>query len=764
MVVRYLSFAFAGIFSLAAVFGLDEEEYHYTYDGFELPEEVTMPASEVHPSLWFGAGDLAKIVEKRNVDSVAAGYWAALQDSEFLLAELPAVPSLDDGTKEIHKYYGTLTQIAAYNAFLYQAGDDEKKSAYLAKAVEALLRGYSGPLYQLDPIVKGSAVDEIYQGVWAQNFAAAYDWVQPALSKAQDEAIRSHLVEHARYMYENLWSWASSPHNHLSKPAWGLGSVALCLSDHPEAKAWLERAVAASNANTRYFFSKDGIYREGSHYYLFSFINFVPFLYHYRNTSGYDAFVPFQPAFEWPILTRNGKGWMWNFEDSFIRPYPSQLVAGAYRSASTRLHSRAPLAEVLQWNFQATDYTAFDKSEAKTGYNYTGATWDYTKALMEYLCYEPEIGVAAPDVSPVQFLDSGQSVFRSDWSFNDPQSRTLVFHAVAEADNHAHYDHLSFTLQAENQMMSSDAGYTRSSYGEAMRKDWYLTAEAHNVVLANGKAPGDRAENLAPYSSSRLVSPFFSCEIKEAPYEDGGTHRRLIAMLEGDRYAIMDQVSLPMAGDIGIVMHGGRATLSSLEDLHEWKYQDDDYGPAAGLRQWFWGKGFKTQELSGELTYIKGDFAAFPYLKHFKVGDSGLGLTLLDPVAAEEAGREYVYERKSDTVVVVRNANGNEWISANPTGSYVGESIWKTDANFSYFNTLAGGETQAAGVEVSSLKLGKNIELQLNAPATLAFQVDAEQRSMELYYSSPEAVQGLVRFSGKLYRLDLVGSGKMTLE
>ncbi|MBK1876664.1 heparinase II/III domain-containing protein [Pelagicoccus mobilis] len=760
MRAKFASVLVASVGIVGSLLAIDEREFYHTYDGFALPTEVQMPEKEVHPSLWFDASEVKQVLAKKDADATAKEYWQNLNESEFLLADLPPVPKLEDDKKIVHKYYGTLTQVAAYNGLMYQLSDDAKKKAYLAKATEALKRGYAGPLYQLDPIIKGSAVDEIYQGVWAQNFAAAYDWVQPGLSKQDDEIIRGHLIEHARYTYENLWSWAGSPHNHLSKPAWGLGSTALVLSDHPEAKDWLTRAVKAANATTRYFFAGDGMYREGSHYYIFSFINFVPFLYHYENTTGFDAFSYYQSAFEWPIVTRNGKGWMWNFEDSFIRPYPSHLVAKAFLDTPTLLHSKAPLSEVLQWNYQATDYSAFDASEAKSGFNYTGASWDYAKALVEYLCYDPSIAAAKPDVSPVQFMKSGQSVFRSDWDFNDPKSRTLIFHGVAEADNHEHYDHLSFVLHAENQMMSSDAGYTRKSYGEPMRREWYLTDEAHNVVLANGKAPVDVAPNLAPYSSHRFVTPFFSCEIKEAPYAEGGKHRRLVAMLDGDKYAIADFVALPKAGEIEVVMHGGRATLTSSDALHEWRYSNDDYGPAAGLRQWFWGKGFKAKEYEGELTYIKGDYAPFPYLKHSLQGANALGLSLLDPVSDEETGVEYAYERKSESAVVVKSEDGAEWISVNTNGAEIGESVWKTDALFSYFNAGANG-IQAAAVDCSKLRIGKDMEFELNGSTTLALRNG--ENGLELYFTVENPVQGVARYNGRVYRLDLNNSGMLIL-
>ena len=59
--------------------------------------------------------------------------------------------------------------------------DPEVRDHYIKRARKALERAYDGPIRKLDPIIKGSPVDEIYMGTWLQNYAAAYDWVQPYL-------------------------------------------------------------------------------------------------------------------------------------------------------------------------------------------------------------------------------------------------------------------------------------------------------------------------------------------------------------------------------------------------------------------------------------------------------------------------------------------------------------------------------------------------------------------------------------------------------
>ncbi|MDK2971382.1 MAG: hypothetical protein PWP23_1137 [Candidatus Sumerlaeota bacterium] len=605
------------------------------YTGFAIDETPVLPAAETHPSLWFDADGIAELRARRTQDEVAARLWSKIAESPFATDPIPALPTETDKTT-LHKYFGAMSQIAITSGLLYMGTEDAaEREAWRLRAVEVLLRAYDGPLYEIDPRNSSTAADEIYRGTWAQNYAAAYDWVQPTLTPEQDTAIRERLAREAAYMHENLYDWASRPHNHLSKPAWGLATLELALSDHPDAKDWLALALQASNDNTRYFFSSDGIYREGSHYYIFSLINFVPFLYHYRNVSGVDAFDAFQPAFEWPVAIRNGKGWIPNIEDSYIRPFPSRMVSGAYRNATSRFGAQPSFGAILQWNGDATDFVPFELEEKESGFNYSGASWDYALPTTEFLCYDPSVKPAPPACSPTVFLDSGQTAFRNDWSFNDPAHRYLLFQGVAEADNHEHFEHLSFLIQAENQMMASDAGYSRKSYGEAIRTQWYRTPEAHNVVMVDGKAPGDIAENWTPPSRDRIDTSFFDFEEKSAAYASGGTHARAIAFPGQEYFVVADRIQLPQPGEIAFVFHGGRAALDNNGTQCTWTYENDRYGPTAKLFSHFLSTGATLARKEGEVTYIKGDYAAFPYITNTLNADEALFLSVFVPAAID---------------------------------------------------------------------------------------------------------------------------------
>ena len=100
-------------------------------------------------------------------------------------------------------------------------------------------------------------------------------------------------------------------------------------------------------------------------------------------------------------------------------------------------------------------------------------------------------------------------------------------------------------------------------------------------------------------------------------------------------------------GKIAAAFHGGRGTftapkpgegaLATTARRHTWNYSADRYGPAAELRSWIAAPGATLAEKKGELTYIKGDFAEFPYLEVDATTDHAAWLTLLKPARAGDA-------------------------------------------------------------------------------------------------------------------------------
>ncbi|TWU46112.1 Heparinase II/III-like protein [Rubripirellula tenax] len=702
----------------------EEKANYQTYNGFTCDSVPKLPAKETHPSLWFRAEDVGAMRAKKDQDEQAARLWKQVAQSEYLTMELQPEPSADDEKNTIHQYYGFMSQIAKYAGFMIWMTEGEtQKQKWIDRTVATLERAYDGPIYMLDPKVKSGPTDEIYLGSWLQNYASAYDWVQPFLSAQQDQAIRDRLIKQASWMGENIYEWADRPHNHLSKPAWGLGTGALTLCEEKDAHNWLGVALAASNDNTRYFFSGDGIYREGSHYMIFSWTNFLPFMVHYNNVSGVNQFKEFQPLMEWGVAVRNNMGWLPNVEDAYIRPFPAHMAASMYKDSSTFLHSSAPLAEVMMWAWNTTDMKPFDISLKETGFNWTGASWDYSLELDEYLTYDPSIKSTPPDVSPTVFLDGGQSMFRNTWTTSDPAGRYLLFQGVAEADNHHHYEHLSFSITAENQMMASDAGYSRGSYSDGARTDWYNQAVAHNVVTLKGKPPVDVVENVTPVSRYRIDTSFFDFEEKEAPYASGGKLRRAIAFPGESYFVVADIVSSPVAAEAAALLHGGRGQLEGDGNYRVWNYQDDTYGPASRLHAWTYGSAedFQIENDMGELTYLKGDYAEFPYTKTTGTGTQQVFLQVLVPSAKGASGPQVSSVKNGvQMVVTVQDGNTTDTFLVQPTNAPAIFQDFETDATFAWIRKEGAEISKFAVREATNLTANGTVLVQSKEPRTEA--------------------------------------------
>jgi len=717
--------AIACLLSAATANGQDKPVVNYeSYSGFTCDPVPKLPAKEAHPSLWFTADQAAAMRAKKDQDQQAAGLWKQVSESQFVTMDLMPVVSATDEKKPIHQYYGYMSQAAKYSGFMIWMTEDEAEKRKLIDRTVALLeRAYDGPIYELDPKKKGGATDEIYLGTWIHNYASAYDFVQPFLSEEQDKAIRTRLIKQCDWMGKNIYYWTTRPHNHLSKPAWGLGSGALALSEEPDAIKWLGVAITAGNDNTRYFFSGDGIYREGSHYLGFSWTNFLPFMVNYKNVSGVNQFDDFKPVMEWGVGVRNSNGWLPNIEDSFIRPFPGHMAAAFYKDTKTSLHSSAPLSEVMMWAWNTTDMKPFDAYTKRTTYNWTGATWDYTLPLDEYLTYDPSIKSTPPDCSPTIFLDGGQSMFRNTWKTGDPAGRFLLFQGVAEADNHEHYEHLSFIISAEAQMMASDGGYTRKGYNEEKRRNWYKQAAAHNVVTLDGKAPIDAAENVTPVSRHRIDTSFFDFEEKEAPYPNGGKLRRAIAFPGESYFVVADIVTSPVAAEATAILHGGRGTMEGKDNYRVWHYEDDTYGPAADLHAWTFGSadGFKIEDAMGELTYLKGDFAEFPYTNSSGTSTEQVIIQVLFPSAKGKGGPKVLSTRKGNQIVVtVEDPDFIDTFLLQPSSAPAVIAGLETDATFAWVREEGGKVSKYAVREATSLKFDGTVLVESKEPLTEA--------------------------------------------
>ena len=126
-------------------------------------------------------------------------------------------------------------------------------------------------------------------------------------------------------------------------------------------------------------------------------------------------------------------------------------------------------------------------------------------------------------------------------------------------------------------------------------------------------------------------------------------------------------------GEVKFYLHGGRGALTTAGTERIWAYSADRYGPAARLRSWIAAPGATTVVKQGELTYIKGDYAEFPYLETTSAQLSAPWITMLKPAATNEATPFSVADRSNKhlSAFVVTAADHRTVIAARAMASPV---------------------------------------------------------------------------------------------
>ena len=691
---------------LVPVQALAQHPRYDTYTGFATDTTPVLPAAEKHPSLYFSA-DLIPELRLRKADQSSNYYflWQRFRsDARSYITK--DVSTLDENDRP---------RAAKTLAFWWVIEED---STALQRAIEALLLAYDGV-----PQTGEKPYDEIYRATWLQNYAAAYDWVYDQLTTDQNTEIRRRIAEETQYLRDNIMvgdRLAPRPHNHRSKPAWAIGTAALVLSDHDQAADWLSHALEAANTVTRYQFSADGIYREGGHYWMYNAVNFIPFLWHYLNVSGVDLFGDYQPAFEWPIRVRTGRGQIPNIEDSYLKPAPTHMVAAAYRGVRTSLNADADFAAICQWNFENTRLIER---------NYTGATVDVTWEIDEYILFDSSIESAAPTASPNQFLEGGQVVFRANWE-GGADDRYLLFHGVADADNHNHPDQLSFFLGGKDAILAPDAGYGPSGFSDDRRSSWYTTARAHNIPTADGYPPvADNlfsrpfVFNVTPAARYEVDSEFFGFAEKESGYvrPNDVSLRRSIAFVDQDFFVVSDLLFGLEEHTYRSYLHG-RGSFDQLGHYLSWSPFGNRYGAAARLDAFILPESASLTVSTGYISLFK-DERFERYVEAEQVGQEAAFMQLLLPARSGSPIPE-LDDLSSESYVAARLVRSDSldyfFLQARSELRELGE--FATDATFAWLrNTDTGWQNLA----LREANLFKNPEIRVSSDSKVTLALDA---------------------------------------
>ncbi len=588
-----------------------------TYTGFVVPTTAVLPSAEKHPSLWFTTDKITDLYAKRNASTYTQAIWARYTSdlSGYKKVEAAATDENDR------------PRMAKLEAFAWVISGD---TAGRRKAIECLMIAYDNVPRTATTADFGDAYDEIYRATWLQNYCDAYDWMQSQLTPEQDSTIRSKIIAEVLLLRNNMVSgvkYAPRPHNHRSKPAWALVTAALTFSSDSRAADWLTFGLTQANTVTKYMYSDDGIYREGSHYNVYNMVNMIPYLWQYKNVSGVDQFPYFQKAFEILVRIRDGKGWIPNIEDGYVHPIPSQLVAAAYKNTTTSLHPTAPLSEILQWNWANTSFFTKD---------YTGATTDVVWSIDEFITYDPSIVSTLPQISATQRTKSGIVVFRDSAAYTATPSRYLLFHGVAECDNHQHPDLLSYVLESNNTILATDAGYGADGSSDAKRA-WYTSNTAHNVVTVDTIGPQDLSTNIPPKDIQFLNLPFYDFAEKQAKtIATNGAIKRGIAFPNKKYWVVYDLGTASSKPVYRLNIHS-RGTMSRTDNKISWLTGTDNYGTPQKLHAFVLTSGTKTITNKTGWTSLWKDSVAQSYVEVAQTDSNAAFMHLLYPDVSTSA-------------------------------------------------------------------------------------------------------------------------------
>lgn len=443
----------------------------YPNRGITLPN-LTLPHEEVHPRLDFTESDV-RTLRDRAYGKAADPHQIYGRDWRKILTDVTAGQiegsSSDDINSRKAKAYGFAYVITGSNAFRDIA----------VKAMASAFRSFDS--------------EDAYVAAQMTNYVQAYDYVAGSLDRgsSEDTAARSGIKRGAQWLADWINGKGSKgtnprPHNHRSKVALALGLWSLVFSSDESAQEWLTLSVDQINTVYQYMFTKDGVYLDGyGYYWTYQIFQAVPFLYAARNITGVDPFPAMQPVFEWMVRDSSPQGWLMNIEDSWIKTVWTAVVAGPYLSATTRLSRAAKLGNVLQWRFFSQDWKAPRYPNDWTGASNQAYTWPD-----EIIHIDQSIAETAPDTDGFDFYDQGANttVMRSDWKYNDPATRWVMFYGAPQSNNHDHCDTMQVLLNAENTVMLTDSGYGPQRFPG--RAEWY-PPDRHNVVTMDGAGVKD---------------------------------------------------------------------------------------------------------------------------------------------------------------------------------------------------------------------------------------------------------------------------------
>lgn len=371
-------------------------------------------------------------------------------------------------------YHHQLANAALHLAVAYGIEQDRKYSDKAAEILRKYAEAYPGP--HTDHVTGGILLQSLNEAMWVIPLAQAYDLIYDSgsLTATDKEKIEGKLFRpaaegiRASGLGGNWGSW------HLS----AVGVVGLAIRD----AGMVDYALKAFQAQISNDLGADGLWPESVHcYHFFPLQAFVFFaeaseragidLYHWKAQSGKSLEAMFTAPLEYMYpnlqLPAINDGW-----------YASWLPLDLYEAAR-RSYDDPRLAWVLDAGYKI-EAEAQKKAQLHKSLSGLGGPLLYGFLLGQE---QPETP-AEPVFKSTNYTNFGLCTLRNDRAM-------LTFH-YGRFLGHGHYDKLSFTLYANDELLVQD--YGTPGYGSKILH-WYQSTAGHNTVVVDGKTQARSAES-----------------------------------------------------------------------------------------------------------------------------------------------------------------------------------------------------------------------------------------------------------------------------
>ena len=445
---------------------------------------------------------------------------------------------------------------AKANAFAYFLTSDND---YLETAKIALLNiGDTFP-----PTTPEGQESQVGWGDWLKaaqslrNFAVAYDLIYWEFNEDERGKIETQLIkqveQHHRYFRKfpnnfsrnEIASGLGIPqNNHIIEIATGVATACLVLDDR-KAKRYFDDAIKELQHGLA-MIDVDGSYREGAYYGRYVASILFPFAHYLNNSTGTNIFKAprLNRYIRWLIDIEKPDGSVPLFDDAFNHSFLFQPLGSGLTEYENEL---LYLFENNQENFYSNDLKYIDL----------------------FCGFDDKTFPIKPDYDSALFYpDGGMSIFRG----KDNIYALLL--GEPGRKNDVHHDHSepgAFTLSSSNKDFLIDCGYGIGGVDDVNR-DWYTSAQAHNIPLVNGLGPNLNpvwGDNLTSEMCDYFGSEQFSVSTVKSNYR-GADLTRSIWFTNQSYFIVLDEFESNKKKRYSIPWHGLGTLVKRSQTSAKW--------------------------------------------------------------------------------------------------------------------------------------------------------------------------------------------------